>query len=300
MARNKEEKRKKIRKEKRKSRSRYLSVQKKIDSVMHEALNARGPFFKPYITGQYSTIKDALSKFRTIIKQGKRLDERTKALMSVSDKLIEDSLSNPNQVQPVCKPGCDFCCKKMRISISEQEAFLIMKSLGSLPTKILKKIKENASFLKATGKDQCALLIGGKCSIYESRPITCRAYRSYSVQECKDHFANGKNISQATILAYPFDDAIRYSFWVASSVREEQYTFELNSFLRHNLCDENRFSEWQRGTLVDNTDIADGDRIPPNRNLISRKNIPLKLLTDSETEKTVFLKPFFNKLFGRN
>ncbi|MFP3867581.1 MAG: YkgJ family cysteine cluster protein [Desulfobacteraceae bacterium] len=97
-----------------------------------------------------------------------------------------------------CKAGCSYCCYH-QIFISPPEAFLIGDYLRRKFTDqdrrmLAVKVKKNMQLLE--GKDleaivrsrpqlECIFLQNNRCSLYEVRPMGCRAWSSRRAEQCK-------------------------------------------------------------------------------------------------------------------
>jgi hypothetical protein len=75
----------------------------------------------------------------------------------------------------MCRAGCDLCCGQ-RFSVFEVEAAPIRDALAQLERTdpvVRARIREQGADLEATS---CALLVDGRCSVYEQRPLICRSH----------------------------------------------------------------------------------------------------------------------------
>jgi Fe-S-cluster containining protein len=77
--------------------------------------------------------------------------------------------------QFACRAGCDSCCHQ-RFSVFEVEAAPIREALAQLARtdpELRRRVRER-------GRDEqlraCALLVDGRCTVYEQRPLICRSH----------------------------------------------------------------------------------------------------------------------------
>lgn len=87
----------------------------------------------------------------------------------------------------VCKSGCSHCCN-IAAEVSGIEAELIGAEIGVTPATVRTIELGNQSRYFGT---PCPFLAEGKCSIYESRPMSCRLHFSigYSADLCSTSVA---------------------------------------------------------------------------------------------------------------
>lgn len=87
-------------------------------------------------------------------------------------KFLEVKERNSDQIQ--CRAGCSSCCRP-DLTVGVVEAASIRNALNQNPTKLLeieKLVRENPH-----QGNRCGFLTAkGECSIYEFRPIMCRAF----------------------------------------------------------------------------------------------------------------------------
>jgi Fe-S-cluster containining protein len=97
-----------------------------------------------------------------------------------------------------CRRGCTFCCH-LSVSATPLEAARIARRLArgerhGLEHAVL-GAAETLEGLDAQArlerKAPCPLLLDGACSLYEARPLACRALLSVSVRDCERHFEAG-------------------------------------------------------------------------------------------------------------
>lgn len=74
-----------------------------------------------------------------------------------------------------CRAGCESCCHQ-RLSVFEVEAAPIRAALARLE----RDDPELRARVRTQGRDtedpRCALLVEGRCSVYEQRPLICRSH----------------------------------------------------------------------------------------------------------------------------
>jgi Fe-S-cluster containining protein len=117
-------------------------------------------------------------------------------------ELFDRSLARAPEDMPIaCRRGCNFCCHG-QVSASAPELFLLARHIneqgGGDPSGVLARLREVDA--KTRGLDPverhklrqpCALLVSGECSVYAARPLSCRAFASYSREKCEHAFAFG-------------------------------------------------------------------------------------------------------------
>jgi len=100
-----------------------------------------------------------------------------------------------------CAAGCDLCCH-LRVSVFEHEAVAVLRHLRTHLSQAdaaaaEKRIMRNAARIDAmsvaehyAARMPCALLVDGRCSVYEVRPSACAAHHSLSRARCEHAFAH--------------------------------------------------------------------------------------------------------------
>jgi hypothetical protein len=106
--------------------------------------------------------------------------------------------------QPLaCQPGCDLCCynqveltapEALRIGSFLADRFppdslrLLLERVAGFRDRQAGKTKEQLAALRA--EFPCPLLAEGRCSVYEVRPLMCRAMHSLEVAACRQEFTH--------------------------------------------------------------------------------------------------------------
>ncbi len=77
-----------------------------------------------------------------------------------------------------CKEGCSHCCKNGDFPMTKLEFDYLMSAFEKLPEKKKAQIQENIKTLKVENPVSytCPFLINEKCTVYQNRPLVCRAF----------------------------------------------------------------------------------------------------------------------------
>jgi Fe-S-cluster containining protein len=132
------------------------------------------------------------------LRAGIRLETVVSAAAAVADYADEALGIIREEYRPPlhCKQGCWYCCCKPGVLISVPELLRILSYLRSLDDDSLSALTDRArryaaqiegrSFDDSTNESvPCPLLVEGRCSVYEVRPLVCRGYNSTNVDACR-------------------------------------------------------------------------------------------------------------------
>jgi hypothetical protein len=72
-----------------------------------------------------------------------------------------------------CGPGCTACCRA-RPSVLGVEADRIAAALARLDPALRERVRAQAD--DPARAEWCALLVDGRCSVYDERPLLCRSH----------------------------------------------------------------------------------------------------------------------------
>ena len=281
-----------------------------LNEIANVVVQRGAPFYlaKAFARAALPAVKSSVTAFtKKLVVLPKTTVEAAKSMLAVGDKQIAKGISHSG-FSPACGSGCNFCCQNMKISFCEDEAILIAEAVSKFSesdrSSLLQRVEKFGQTGSGKGAGQCALLgSNGQCSIYNNRPMTCRAYHSTSALMCERKL-NGKeeSIAENTTLAFPSDSAVLYSYWTTLGVRKSQYVYEMNTFLARILKFQGRLDEWSQGVLVDEKDVAS---LSPKKPAIrQRKCIPLVLIQPepdrSESKDGVGLIQGLAKMFRGN
>ena len=110
------------------------------------------------------------------------------------------ALARPGAPEPACSAGCSYCCH-VHADASAPEILAVASHIrrafspaaqGELRRRLadqVSRVEHLSDEARWEAKIPCALLgDDGRCSIYEARPLRCRAFHSCSVAPCREAF----------------------------------------------------------------------------------------------------------------
>ena len=98
-----------------------------------------------------------------------------------------------------CRSGCTYCCM-VPVAASAPEVLAIATFVRERCDEARRaafdrRVEANISATEGMDMSQrdrvrldCPFLEAGKCTVYEVRPIACRGYSSYSVEDCREDY----------------------------------------------------------------------------------------------------------------
>jgi Fe-S-cluster containining protein len=96
-----------------------------------------------------------------------------------------------------CSEGCSYCCH-VNVDATVGEVVAIARQLRG-DADLLERLRAHVAVVGAMTDDDrwrakvpCFFLSNGRCSIYDVRPLRCRAFHSYSLDACRDAFAGNE------------------------------------------------------------------------------------------------------------
>ncbi len=97
-------------------------------------------------------------------------------------------------LKPECGPGCSACCHQ-NVEVSIPEAILVSLQVADPADPRREAILETSDAVRGLDQEArvrtrlpCPLLVDDKCSVYENRPLLCRATLSPCAKACYDVF----------------------------------------------------------------------------------------------------------------
>jgi Fe-S-cluster containining protein len=143
--------------------------------------------------GVFLALRRAL---RDEISQAASLADGARIAMAIADAAASAFMAHfPNQPGRDCRAGCDTCCQLYVMippGVAEAIGAYLADRLDPAALAALRGELEKAAAAAAALADpsklrhRCPLLgADGLCTIYEVRPLTCRAFTSKSVAACR-------------------------------------------------------------------------------------------------------------------
>lgn len=161
-----------------------------------------------------------------------------------------------------CHSGCDYCCHN-KVELSAPEVLRILEFIAAefndeerqVLAERVRGLDEASRGLTWQQREvlrrPCPLLVAGRCSVYEVRPLACRGWTSLDASACKQAFEN-----PGTTVYFVGDIAkITNSIWLGlsqalhlSALKGER--LELVAALHIGLDATNARGRWLRGEAV--------------------------------------------------
>jgi hypothetical protein len=150
------------------------------------------PIWKPYAEAAQALGSRLTNAALGPGRSSARLDALARRLQKELDRMMQKAFDSlPGEGGLACAPGCDYCCRTLRVTVSPIEVFTIVRRLResrdpdpALDARLAALTGDSAS--PAPGSLQpCPLLgDGGLCLVYSSRPLACRGCVSGDASLC--------------------------------------------------------------------------------------------------------------------
>jgi Fe-S-cluster containining protein len=160
---------------------------------------------------------------------------------NVLRKLLSEADKGKETIHPIaCKKGCSYCCGLV-VKATEPELYVIFEHvlktrseseisllMNRLHTQL--QTKEGCSTRNERINVKCTFLKNDSCSIYEVRPLSCRAWNSIDVQACITYLTDSELDIPVNPYHYaPFDTIRKGIIKGLHVVGLEDATHELNA-----------------------------------------------------------------------
>lgn len=169
--------------------------------------------------------------------------------------LFERSVPAAQRERIACRAGCAHCCQQM-VQVHPAEAFFIAAQLHDRPETVAAIHTAAGQMNEAAGKGKfwlrCPLLVDGLCTIYDARPLSCRAFTSINVNDCINYLSplgtgSGSAISAPNAYA-GLRNIVKAMCLTAMRLRGLPETgYELNSALSAILARDHAEQRWLAG-----------------------------------------------------
>ena len=109
-----------------------------------------------------------------------------------------------SKAQIACRAGCSYCCH-FKVEIRAEEAFAIVdyvrehfspersREIRAAADANARVMRQSSPAEQVAANLRCVFLVDGCCSIYEVRPLRCRAFHATDVERCKESFEQPRN-----------------------------------------------------------------------------------------------------------
>lgn len=167
-----------------------MAVRRKLPQYPNRS--ARSPSAIEVFTKYFPLFLASLTKEKSL-DAIRRLSSDTAEL---ADVFASQALTASHDERPRCMAGCSWCCN-MKVTLYPPDLLRIVEFLRtSLNTDefaaLTKRVREMDAVTHGLHSDDrlaakmpCPLLVNGCCSVYQVRPLTCRAWNSLDETACR-------------------------------------------------------------------------------------------------------------------
>ena len=127
---------------------------------------------------------------RTTIPLLKLADDVTAAV----EVRIEHLFATSGLGEVACRTGCAYCCYVPRVLVTLPELARIVEHVRQWPIDQIASLKvrldahilaQSSDVASPARRPPCPLLVGQSCSVYDARPLVCRAQHAFDARECQ-------------------------------------------------------------------------------------------------------------------
>ncbi len=199
---------------------------------------------------------------RELISRNKEPEELAYCLADAAHSLALQFFEQVgNDFETSCKSGCSYCCHQPA-TVFAFEAIRIARELkNSLTSDDLKFLEEtmvarvndfkgSSVGKQINNKAACPLLTNHQCSVYASRPLTCRLAHSFSVKKCRQAFEKDRNLVQIPValeLLSAVSGIIEAVYGGLPGAKLDANLYELSSAVLVALSQPDAASKWASG-----------------------------------------------------
>ena len=165
--------------------------------------------------------------------------------------------SHPPGPGIACRAGCAFCCHTL-IVVTAPEAFRLARHVRGDAAADRQRIAAAAAATRGVPADQrardrrpCALLLDGRCTAYDARPLLCRAGNSLDAAACEAGFGDPGIVIPASAIPLRLKDAHMLALVAAlRAAALDARAYELNHALTVALPSADAEQRWLSGEDV--------------------------------------------------
>lgn len=193
---------------------------------------------------------------------GRLASERFSQLADATFQRYERELDLAAPGPIACKPGCSYCCRALKVSVSLPEVFLLKFHVESLPpdegaalrARIIdtySRTLQNSTQERLKQHESCPLLVDNRCSLYEFRPMSCRAAVSLDADACRRAW-NGEAVKINMPAAYfnALKNTTLLLLATMSAAGLDCRSYEMNAALAIALTVPNAEQRWLAGESI--------------------------------------------------
>ncbi|MCR9255357.1 MAG: YkgJ family cysteine cluster protein [Alphaproteobacteria bacterium] len=113
-----------------------------------------------------------------------------------------------------CAAGCTHCCH-LPVVTDAITVMAVADKVKSWPKAARKKLMDRlrererkrgsmSETARRHHRAPCPMLVDGKCSVYEERPLICRSFNSFDAKRCERHFLGGGHPEGIDVYRIPY------------------------------------------------------------------------------------------------
>ncbi len=170
----------------------------------------------PITNGLHQIVAAAIGNNSSETELDSLFDEITNFTAVITDSI---QTKEPPVKNLACGEGCSHCCYQYDIGASPLEVIRIAEYINENFSddehlSLLEKLSDAEDKKKhfpiedwGIAKFPCPLLVDDSCSVYQARPLVCRAMNSYSAKRCRDNHEHPRDDSTVPMYGHQYDIA---------------------------------------------------------------------------------------------
>jgi Fe-S-cluster containining protein len=150
-------------------------------------------------------IRDILTQERALVDDEMRGSGVFRAFESSQRRHDARIAAAPDVGTLACRAGCSWCCH-FTVDVRPAEVFRILDFVERSftpeeKTRVYAEVRANSAALRKLGEGErvtrnvkCPFLNEGRCTVYETRPQSCRNYHATNVAGCRQSYEEPENL----------------------------------------------------------------------------------------------------------